>query len=176
MLTMWEEMTDTKNPYEWCKKYMTPILAMVSLVEQQNAKRLFHVINDNNADKKDVGFALDYLSKKPDFVLELNDQAKIEAAFTGRIVGRYAVMLRDNGKIRKHLMDFVPEDIYQWYGSPSVQSEIQKLARKSYLNGENSAVMEQIDMMSADEAKELLKKLVTEDVEVGISIISKEGE
>lgn len=176
LLTMWEEMTDTKNPYEWCKKYMTPILAMVSLVEQQNAKRLFHVISDNNADKKDVRFALDYLAKKPDFVLELNDQAKIEAAFTSRIVGRYAVMLRDNGKIRKHLMDFVPEDIYQWYGSPSVQSEIQKLARKSYLNGENSAVMEQIDRMSADEAKQLLKKLVTEDVEVGISIISKEGE
>ena len=73
-------------------------------------------------------------------------------------------------------MDFVPEDIYQWYGSPSVQSEIQKLARKSYLNGENNAVMEQIDRMSADEAKQLLKKLVTEDVEVGISIISKEGE
>ena len=36
--------------------------------------------------------------------------------------------------------------------------------------------MKKIDDMSADEAKQLLKALVTDDVEVGISIIAKEGE
>lgn len=36
--------------------------------------------------------------------------------------------------------------------------------------------MEKIDSMNADEVKEFLKNLVREDVDVGISIIKKEGE
>jgi len=35
--------------------------------------------------------------------------------------------------------------------------------------------MQRIDKMDAEEAKKYLRKLVQEDVEVGISIISKEG-
>lgn len=176
LLALWEEMTQTATPYEWCDKYQTPIRAMVPSAEQQNASRMFNAINYNNADKKDVTFALDYLTKKPAFIADLNDTIKIETAFVQCVVGRYSAVLADNVEVRRHLKDYVPETCYQWYGSPTVASEIKKLARSRYLNGGNSAVMKKIDKMSADEAKALLKSLVTDDVEVGISIITKEGE
>ena len=44
------------------------------------------------------------------------------------------------------------------------------------MNGGNDTVMKRIDEMTPDEAKRLLKQLVADDVEVGISIINREGE
>ena len=52
---------------------------------------------------------------------------------------------------------------------------VEKLANSKYRTGGNSVVMQRIDKMDAEEAKKYLRKLVQEDVEVGISIISKEG-
>lgn len=175
LLALWESLTQTATPYEWCDKHQTPIRAMVPPAESQNAAKLFEAINHSGADKKAVAFALDYLSKQPAFIADLDDALKIEAAFVRCLVGRYAAVLTDNAEVRRHLRDHVPEGYYQWYGSPAVASEINKLARSKYVNGGNSAVMKKIDKMSADEAKALLKSLVTEDVEVGISIICKEG-
>ena len=73
---------------------------MVPQNEQQNASKLFRAINYGN-DKKETVFALDYLSKNPVFILELQDTAKIEAAFTSRIIGRYASVLKDNDVVRR---------------------------------------------------------------------------
>lgn len=176
LIAMWEELTGTTTPYNWCDKHRTPIRAMVSPAEQQNACKLFNAINLPNADKKEVSFALDYLSQKPTFIASLNDTSMIESAFVSSVVGRYAAILIDNDEIRKHLEKCVPDTYYQWYGSPTVNAEIKKLARSKYLNGGNIAVMQKIDAMDADEAKALLKNLVTDDVEVGISIITKGGE
>ena len=171
-----KELTDTDSPYAWSEKFQTPIRAMVPSSEQENARRLFYAIDSGSASEQDVEFALDYLEGRPEFVTELNDNAKIESAFTRLIVGRYAAVLKENDEVRRYLRDHVPENCDQWYGSPTVQTEIRKLARSKYLNGGNSAVMKRIDDMTSDEAKDLLKKLVADDVEVGISIITKEGE
>lgn len=176
LMALWESLTQTITPHEWCNRHQTPIRAMVPSVELQNASKLFQVIDNNNADKSDVAFALDYLSGKPAFITDLSDAIKIEAAFMRCIIGRYATVLTDPDEVRRHLRDHVPESCDQWYGSPTAAEEIKKLARSKYLNGGNSAVMKKIDDMNADEAKALLKRLVTDDVEVGISIINKEGE
>lgn len=176
LMVLWESLTQTATPHEWCSQHQMSIRAMVPPVELQNASKLFQVIDYNNSDKSDVAFALEYLSGKPAFIADLSDAIKIEAAFVRCIIGRYATVLTDPDEVRRHLRDRVPESCDQWYGSPTVAAEIKKLARSKYLNGGNSAVMKKIDDMNADEAKALLKRLVTDDVEVGISIINKEGE
>lgn len=176
LVALWEELTGTATPFEWCDKNRTPIRAMVPSIEQQSAVKLFNAVNYSNADKKDVSFALDYLSKMPSFITDISNSDRVEAAFVRCILGRYASVLTDNDEVRKYLEKVVPEAYYQWYGSPTVGTEIKKLARSKYLNGGNTSVMKKIDDMSADEAKHLLKTLVTDDVEVGISIIAKEGE
>lgn len=176
LLALWEKLTGTSSPFEWCDNHRTPIRIMVPSTEQQSAVKLFNAVNYSNADKKDVSFALDYLSKMPSFIVDLGNEAMIEAAFVRYIIGRYSSVLTNNDEVRKYLEKVVPETYYQWYGSPTVDTEIKKLARSKYLNGGNIPVMKKIDGMSADEAKKLLKSLVTDDVEVGISIIAKEGE
>ena len=52
---------------------------------------------------------------------------------------------------------------------------MKEYASSVYRTEANNGVMNRIDDMTADEAKEYLKHLVKDDMEVGISIISREG-
>ena len=62
-----------------------------------------------------------------------------------------------------------------WYGSVTVQHIIKELAESKYYNEVNTGVMDRIDDMSPEDAKKYLKELAQNDVEVGISIITKGG-
>lgn len=175
LLELWKELTDTKDPYEWSDKYKTPIKALVPTDEQTNAFKLFDAINYSNSDASTVSDALKYLKSKPSFIASLSDQAKIDSAFIRIVLKKYYAILNNLNAVRDHLDNVIPKSPYYWYGDPSVATEVEKLANSKYRTGGNSVVMERIDKMDAEEAREYLRKLVKEDVEVGISIISKEG-
>ena len=175
LLELWKELTGTKDPYEWSDNYRTPIKALVPTDEQPNAFKLFDAINYSNSDATKVSDALKYLKSKPGFITTLTDQAKIDSAFIRIVLKKYYAILNDLNAVREHLENVIPKSPYYWYGDPSVVTEIEKLANSKYRTGGNSVVMERIDKMDAEEAREYLRKLVKEDVEVGISIISKEG-
>lgn len=175
LLELWEEKTGTKNAYEWSEKNRTPIKAMVSVDEQVNAFKLFDAINYPNTEASKVSDALSYLKSNPGFIASLTDKSKIDTAFIRVIVKKYYAILTDLDAVRDHLEKVIPKAPYSWYGDPAVSTEIEKLANSKYRTGGNSVVMQRIDKMDAEEAKKYLRKLVQEDVEVGISIISKEG-
>ena len=175
MLELWKELTETKDPYEWSDKYKTPIKALVPADEQSNAFKLFDAIYYSNSDASKVSDALKYLKSKPSFIASLSDQAKIDSAFIRIVLKKYYAILNDLDYVRNHLENVIPKSPYYWYGDPAVATEVEKLANSKYRTGGNSVVMERIDKMDAEEAREYLRKLVKEDVEVGISIISKEG-
>lgn len=175
LLELWEEKTGTKNAYEWSEKNRTPIKAMVSVDEQVNAFKLFDAINYPNTEASRVSDALSYLKSNPGFIASLTDKSKIDTAFIRVIVKKYYAILTDLDAVRDHLEKVIPKAPYSWYGDPAVSTEIEKLANSKYRTGGNSVVMQRIDKMDAEEAKKYLRKLVQEDVEVGISIISKEG-
>ena len=175
LLELWKELTESKDPYDWSDKYKTPIKAMVPSDEQTNAFKLFEAIIYSNSDAAKVSDALKYLKSKPAFIASLSDKAKIDAAFIRVVLKKYYAILKDLGYVRDHLESVIPKSPYYWYGDPAVSSEIEKLANAKYRTGGNSVVMDRIDKMDAEEARDYLRKLVKEDVEVGISIISKEG-
>lgn len=175
LLELWEEKTGTRNAYEWSEKNRTPIKAMVSVDEQVNAFKLFDAINYPNTEASKVSDALSYLKSNPGFIASLTDKSKIDTAFIRVIVKKYYAILTDLDAVRDHLEKVIPKAPYSWYGDPAVSTEIEKLANSKYRTGGNSVVMQRIDKMDAEEAKKYLRKLVQEDVEVGISIISKEG-
>ena len=175
LLELWKELTGKKDPYEWSDTYRTPIKAMVPSDEQTNAFKLFDAINYSNSDPAKVSDALNYLKSKPRFIASLSDQAKIDSAFIRIVLKKYYAILNDLDYVRDHLENVIPKSPYYWYGDPAVATEVEKLANSKYRTGGNSVVMERIDKMDAEEAREFLRKLVKEDVEVGISIISKEG-
>lgn len=175
LLELWEEKSGTKSAFEWSEKNRTPIKAMVSADEQVNAFKLFDAINYPNTEASEVSDALNYLKSNPEFIASLSDKSKIDSAFIRVIVKKYYAILTDLEAIRDHLEKVIPREPYAWYGDPAVSVEIEKLANSKYRTGGNSVVMQRIDKMDAEEAKSYLRKLVQEDVEVGISIISKEG-
>ncbi len=175
LLELWEEKSGTKSAFEWSEKNRTPIKAMVPVEEQVNAFKLFDAINYPNTEASKVSDALNYLKSNPGFITSLSDKAKIDSAFIRVIVKKYYAILTDLEAVRDHLEKVIPKAPYAWYGDPAVSAEIEKLANLKYRTGGNAVVMQCIDKMDAEEAKTYLRKLVQEDVEVGISIISKEG-
>ena len=173
LLELWKVKTGTKDAYEWSEKNRTPIKAMVPTDEQINAFKLFDAVNNSKTEASKVSEALSYLERNPEFLDSLSDKSKIDSAFIRVIIKKYYAVLTDLDEVRDYLIKVTHEDPYSWYGDPTVSAEIEKLANSKYRTGGNSVVMERIDKMDADEAKMYLRKLVQEDVEVGISIISK---
>lgn len=176
LIELWKEYTDSKNPMDWSEKHMTPIKAMVSDTEMENANILFSTFTTHYSDAKVIEQALDYLSDKPAFIDRLSDQDEIDDAFRDKVVGRYSAILYDLETLREHLSSHCSVPVYDWYGSGTVQREITSFATATYRTSANEGVMQRIDDMSPEEAKTYLKDLVKNDVEVGISIITKGGE
>lgn len=126
---------------------------MVSVDEQVNAFKLFDAINYPNTEASKVSDALSYLKSNPGFIASLTDKSKIDTAFIRVIVKKYYAILTDLDAVRDHLEKVIPKAPYSWYGDPAVSTEIEKLANSKYRTGGNSVVMQRIDKMDAEEAK-----------------------
>lgn len=173
---LWENMSSSKTPRKWSADHRTPILALVPAGLQMDARRAFATINVTNPEDSDVRFALDFLKARLTFVDDLSDKAKVDAAFARDILGRFAVILTDVDEVRSHLEATVPVEPYDWYGHPVVQREIEKLARAKYSQGGSEMVLRKIESMDDYTVKEYLKRLVKDNMNVGIEILSEEGE
>lgn len=169
--SLWEQLSESGTPITWSDKKRTPIKVMVSPDEMDNASKLFNIIIYGSPDRNDIEETLEFLKSKPRFLNGLNDHDKIEAAFRRELLRSYAPVLLDNDKVRDYL-ETIDKRHFKWYGDFNIQNGIEKLAKKSYSEN-NKKVMEMIDSMSADEAKEYLKELVADNLSVGIAIINK---
>lgn len=83
------------------------------------------------------------------------------------------MLLQDNREVRDWLEKTVPSDVYDWYPSRLVETQVEKLARDRYFCGGNEAALKKIDVMKDAVAKEYLKRLIRENMNVGIEIILK---
>lgn len=170
----WEKKTASKDPWDWSEKHRTPILAMVSADELMDAKKLFYTVRNKNPEESDVKSALQYLQSGASFVKDLQCDEKVERAFRTTILGKSAILLKDNDEVRRTLEATIPEEIFEWYSSPAVQNQVEKMARDHYFSeGCEKAVRRFLDMPE-DKAKEYLIRLIKENPTVGIEIISEE--
>lgn len=172
---MWEEAAQTKNGWDWSTKHRTPILALVPSDEQAEAKKLFSTLYSNNPEPKDVERALEYLQTSPTFLQLITSHEAIERAFVSRIIGKYQPILTNADEVRNHLENTVPVAAFSWYGNQQVNDAVRALAESKYRLGGNEGVKQLIDDMDAESVKKYLKRLVAENVEVGIEIINDRG-
>jgi hypothetical protein len=172
---LWEEKTASKTPMDWADKYKTPPLALVPQALQGDSRRAFDAINRNNPENAEVKFALNFLQSKAVFFSDLSDKSKIDVAFVRDIIGRFIVMLPNVDEVRSHLEGTVTTSPYDWYGDPIVRDEVEKLAKSKYNLGGSDKVLARIEKMDAEKAKEYLKRLIKDNMNVGIEIISDEG-
>ena len=173
---LWKDKTGYVTPQKWSDAHLTPIRILVDESEAETAEKLFRAFDSGyTSDEKTIEQALAYLETEPAFLSRMEDPDEVEDAFRKKILGRYSAVIFDIRELKEYLQNRCSTAVFEWDNSTAVQNKVKEYASSVYRTKANSGVMDRIDDMSADEAKKYLKSLVKDDVEVGISIISREG-
>jgi len=171
----WKEKTGTETPDAWSTENKTPIMVIVPKDEIQKAQKSFDTINNQNPNNEDAEDALKYL-KEITWWKNLSDKAKIEKSFAQSMIGEYSRMITAD-EVRSMLISHVSDPIYKWWSNNLVRLKIKELAQNRYETQGVNQALEIIDNLKDEEKiKEWLKRLVRGSMEVGLEIISSDGE
>ncbi|WP_342675898.1 hypothetical protein [Methanofollis sp. UBA420] len=170
LFCLWKDKTGTKNPREWSSRYRTPVLCCVSEAEFEMAKKAFETLNRNGGTDAEIKASLDFLESTTLFDV-LADDDKRNTAFNRDIVGEYSALLPDLGKVRDTL-DRLCVDTYDWRDNPNVKKKVKQLAEAEYNAGGSDRVLLKIDEMDDAQLKQYLKRLVKDNITVGIEILA----
>lgn len=166
----WSELTGTDSPYAWSNKYNMPILAMVPDNEVATARRAFGFINSKIKDEDSIATADDYISKMS-YVDKLKSKTERDKAFREAFLGDYSVLFEDVDKVKDYLRNHVSEAPFHWLGSKEVTGKIKSMANARYIQSGYGKAKKVIDDMPADQVKEYLKKLIEDNIVVGVEIM-----
>ena len=164
-------MTGSDSPFAWSNMYSMPILAMVPDSEVATARKVFDFINSKTKDEESIATAEDYISKMS-YVGKLNSKEERDKAFKESLLGDYSVLFDDVDEVKEYLKGHVSESPYHWLGSKEVIAKIKAMANANYVNTGYGKAKKVIDDMPADQVKEFLKKLIEDNIVVGIEIIN----
>ena len=76
---------------------------------------------------------------------------------------------------RQAIRSSVPSDPYEWITGNAAKSAVKEKADHNYLSGANQALLNRIDEMDDRQAKEYLKRLVQDKLDVGVQMMDSEG-
>jgi len=170
LFRLWKDKAGTKNPREWSSRYRTPILCCVSEDEYDKAKKAFETLNRNWGMDSEIKSAIAFLESTTLFGI-LADEEKRNEAFKRDIVGEYSTLLPDLDKVRDTL-DRLSIDTYDWRDNPGVKGKVKQLAAAEYNAGGSDKVLLKIDEMDDARLKQYLKRLVKDNMTVGIEILA----
>lgn len=166
----WSDLTGTDSPFAWSNKFNMPILAMVPDAEVSTARKVFGFINSKTKDEDSIATAEDYISKMS-YAEKLNSKADRDKAFKEAFLGDYSVLFDDVDKVKEYLRDHVAEAPYHWLGCKEVVGKIKSMANAKYVESGYGKAKKVIDDMPADQVKEYLKKLIEDNIVVGVEIM-----
>ena len=167
---LWLEKTNTKDPVDWSARYDTPILCMFNDEDRPEARNIFAIMRDNSPSEADANRALRYLTKA-DFYKRLADPAERDRCFTERIIGDYAILLKDPQAVRDYLLSHSTERPFYWMDNLAIQNQIKAYADKQYKTGGYERAWSVIDDMEPGALRDYLKDLISDNVKVGIEIL-----
>ena len=167
---LWKEKTNTDTPREWSQKYKTPILCMVEDKDVQIAKIAFDAVNKKRPDESSIDKAIEYFSDAT-FFLKLDDEKARNKAFVHSIIKNYDVMLTDIDEVKQYLSSKITSDVYDWFGLPEVDKKLHEMAEYKYNQFGCDRALEKIDDMDVADVKQYLKKLIRDNMIVGMEII-----
>ena len=172
--TKWHSFSGFDTAQQWSEHYYTPILALVPASEHPQAKRLFATLKSAFPTDADITASLAYLDGNPSFLAKLKDQAAIDTAFVREMIGQYHTLVTVD-EARQAIRNSVPSDPYEWMTGGAARSAVRETADHNYLSGANQALLNRIDEMSDRQAKEYLKRLVQDKLDVGVQMMDSEG-
>ena len=170
----WNSLSGFDNADLWSDHYSTPILALVPVSEHQQAKRLFSTLKANSPTDADITASLVYLAGNPSFISKLKDQSAIDAAFTREMIGQYHTLVTID-EARQAIRSSVPSEPYEWITGSAARAAVKEKAEHNYLSGSNQALLNRIDDMEPQHAKDYLKNLVQDKLDVGVQMMDSEG-
>ncbi|GHS97043.1 hypothetical protein AGMMS50276_16420 [Synergistales bacterium] len=171
LFLLWKEKTGTKNPKEWSSLYKIPILCLVVGNNYDNAKKAFETLNRPNPSESEIKSALDFLETAA-FFADLNNEAKRVEAFRKHILESYSEILTDVSRVQDKL-DRITVEPYEWFSHPQIKIAVRELAEAEYNAGGSDRALAILGGMTAEKRDEYIKRLVTENVSVGIEIITR---
>ncbi len=166
----WNDLTGTDSPFAWSNKYNMPIFAMVPDDEVSTARKAFGIINSKTKDEDSIATAEDYISKMS-YVDKLNSKTERDKAFKDAFLGEYSVLFDDVEGVKEYLQNHVSEAPFHWLGSKEVIGKIKTMANAKYVESGYGKAKKIIDEMPADQVKEYLKKLIEDNIVVGVEIM-----
>lgn len=170
---LWLEKTGTKDPSDWSDRYDTPILCMFDDAERGEARAIFGTILAYAASDADITKAINYLETAT-FYARLNDPQERDRCFMERVVGDYAIMLKDADSVRKSLIGSIPDKAYNWMDNTAVKNRLKVLAEKQYKLSGCERAQAVIDKMDAAELRRYLNELIADNLTVGMEILKNE--
>lgn len=170
----WNALSGFDDAHQWSEHYSTPILALVPADEHQQAKRLFSTLKAVSPSDADITASLAYLDGSPSFVAKLKDQSAIDAAFVHEMIGQYHTLVTAD-EARQAIRSSVPSDPYEWVTGSAAKSAVKEKADHNYLSGANQRLLDRIDGMEPQHAKDYLKRLVQDKLDVGVQMMDSEG-
>jgi hypothetical protein len=147
-----------------------PILCCVSETEYERAKKVFETLNRNWGTDAEIRTALTFLESTALFD-GLVDADKRDTAFKRDIIGEYSTLLSDLDKV-KDTLERLSVDAYDWRDNPSVKRKVKQLAEAEYNAGGSDQVLLKIDEMDDAQLKQYLKRLVKDNITVGLEILT----
>lgn len=169
---MWFEKTQTDTPRQWSKKYRTPIWCMISDKDESAARVAFETLNRKQADATLIERAIEFL-ERADFFERLSSQEERDKAFRENVLKSYSVMLDDLDEVRSYLIKEIGSEPYDWFGLKTVDMKLKEMAEFKYNETGCEKALEKIDNMDVADVKEYLKRLIKDNMIVGMEIIKE---
>ena len=141
--------------------------------EYEKARAVFDILNKNWGTDADIKAGLDYLANTSLFAA-LADENLRDAAFGRAVLGPYAALL-SAAQVREKL-GALAVDAYDWADNPQARDRVRQLAEAEYNAGGSDRVLRKIDAMDDALLKRYLKRLVRDNMRVGIEILGDRGE
>ncbi len=167
---LWLEKTNSRDPADWSSRYNTPISCMFDDDERVEAKKIFSIMLESSPSEADANRVIAYLNSAK-FYDRLADPNERDRCFMERVVGDYAVLLKDPQSIRDYLISYSTERPYYWMDNSSIQARIKELADKQYKTGGYERAWAVINDMNTEALRNYLKDLISDNVKVGIEIL-----
>jgi uncharacterized protein YlaN (UPF0358 family) len=173
LFTLWKDRTGTKTPREWSALYRVPILCCVPEKDFSKAKSTFDTLNNSWSVESEIKAALEFLQTTQLFEI-LKDEKERNAAFDRTFISEYRALFEDRDKLRNKL-EQLAVDTYDWYENPLIKNKVKELAEAEYNAGGSDKALEIIDNMDDIQLKKYLKRLVKDNMTVGVEIILTGG-
>lgn len=168
---IWYEKTNTSSPKQWSEQYKMPILYMVPDEEFNYAKENFATLNEKHPNSQAIEKAIEYLSKI-DYFDKLSSQEERDKVFKSKCIKDYAVILTDIAKVKNYLTNAMGNiSSYDWFGNPSIDSKLKAMAEAEYNDSGSNKALDKIEAMDEKSVKHYLKRLIKDNMVVGIEII-----